>query len=78
MMGIIKMENNEMGRSNKTKDECSGVCEVLVREISHARRWSAILDARLAILKVRQMARSLIAEQNGFFDKSTNCPGKEG
>ena len=34
--------------------ECSLVCEALVREIRDAQRWSAVVEAWEALLRVRQ------------------------
>ena len=38
------------------------VCETLVKEIESAQRWSAVMDAWRALLKVRRMGTELISE----------------
>jgi len=42
--------------------EESLVCEALVREIALAKRWSAVIEAWDALLKVRRMAKDLKSE----------------
>lgn len=39
------------------------VCEALCKEIASASRWSAVENAWYAILQVRRMEKSLVAEQ---------------
>lgn len=39
------------------------VCEALVREIGKAKRWTAVVEAWKALLKVRHMADELKSER---------------
>lgn len=41
------------------KKEESLICEALVREIAKANRWSAVVEAWYALLRVRLMAKDL-------------------
>jgi len=45
------------------EDEMALVCETLINEIRHAKRWCTITKAREAIIHVRIMGNELIAEQ---------------
>lgn len=47
------------------------ICEALVREIGIAQRWQGMVEAWQALLRVRQMARSLKMER----DQRENPPG---
>ena len=52
------------------------ICEALVREINNATRWSAVIEAWLALLRVRRMASEMKKEENngrrGATEKSLN------
>lgn len=59
--------------------EASLVREALVREIHEAKRWSAVVEAWQALLKVREMANSIQNERTaqeqcaqGFREWGTN------
>jgi len=57
------------------------ICEALVREIRDASRWSAVVEAWDALLKVRRMANSRIEELRGplncgAVDNSTQMAGE--
>lgn len=48
------------------KIQSSLVQEELVRQIRNAKRWSAVVEAWEALIKVRWMANNMIKEQEMF------------
>ena len=46
------------------------ICEALVREIRHARRWMAVREAWYALLHVRAMQEYLVAEHDAAWMQS--------
>lgn len=55
----------------QVESEAALVCEALVREIANAQRWSTVMDAWNAILKVRSMSRDMAEEQRMLMP--SNC-----
>lgn len=55
------------------------ICEALVREIRDASRWSAVVEAWDALLKVRRMSKQLIndIENPMGMEESTTGRGHE-
>lgn len=49
--------------TDQRDQETALVCEALVREINNARRWSAVLDAWMALGHVRRMSDEMARER---------------
>ena len=54
--------------------EAQLICEALVREIRDAERWSAVVEAWEALLKVRHMARDMERELEHLGAGATQQP----
>jgi hypothetical protein len=55
------------------KKEGDLVCEALVREIYHAKRWTAIVEAWMALLSVREMQKNHRIELEHFCTHSAGA-----
>lgn len=76
-MNIMKLPTNiTLGHCSNSRtappfqDEADLIAEALVREIASAQRWSAVVDAWNALLRVRHMSRQMLEE----LDKLESSP----
>ena len=53
------------------------ICEALVREIGHAKRWSAVEEAWNALLHTRLLSKALVNEFHGPKDDCDSSEPKQ-
>lgn len=69
------MADTQLVREPEVLREADLVCEALVREIAHAGRWSAVIEAWQALLAVRRISRTM-AEEQAILSGQAQSPGR--